>query len=154
MGVSPTYLSNTTSYKTSSSPWPLAVKALLDSTGYGDDDAVRRMAEAAIEHAPDATDEEIAYFIQEEAPRVIRNKKLDNPLGMLIRQVPRRFLGEGFRLYRESVRQKEQAAEAARQETLAEAKRILESPDKYRPMDVNWAYEILAREGDGAGKEP
>lgn len=149
VGVSPTHLSTTSKHKTSSSRWPLAVKALLEATGCGDDDAVRRMGEAAIAHAPDATDEEIAHFIREEAPRVLRNKALDNPMGLLIRQVPRRFAGEGFRLYRDGVRRKREADEAIRQEQIADARRILASPSEHSRLDVQWAEQILE---EGAGK--
>jgi hypothetical protein len=151
IGVSPTYLSSTSNCKASSSKWPLAIRALVETTGYGDDDAVRRMAESAIANAPDATDEELAHFISEEAPRVMRNTSLDNPLGLLIRQVPRRFAGEAFRLYRESVRRQREAEHAVRQEQIAEARRILTTPSEHRAIDVQWAEQLL---NDEAGKEP
>jgi hypothetical protein len=123
----------------------------LEATGYGDDDAVRRMGAAALEHAPDATDEELANFIREEAPRVIRNKLLENPMGLLIRQVPRRFMGEGFRLYRESMRRQREAEEAARHENITEARRILKSSSHYSTADIEWAQLVLS---DREAEEP
>jgi hypothetical protein len=107
------------------------------------------MAEAATAHVPDATDQELAHFIREEARRVLRNKTLDNPIGLLIRQVPRRFVGEGFRLYREGIRRQHEAEEAARRENLAEARRILNSAADYSSADIEWAQSVLR---DGAGK--
>jgi hypothetical protein len=148
VGISHPSLSTSSNCKTSSQ-WGLAVRALLEATGYGDDDAVRRMAEAATAHVPDATDQELAHFIREEARRVLRNKTLDNPIGLLIRQVPRRFVGEGFRLYREGIRRQHEAEEAARRENLAEARRILNSAADYSSADIEWAQSVLR---DGAGK--
>jgi hypothetical protein len=136
-----------------SGEWPLSAGALYNTFGHGDDDAVRLMAAGALRNAPDATDEEVAHFIAEEAPRVLRDRKLYNPLGLLIQQVPRRFAGEGFRLYREAVRRQRQSQEAARREALAEARLILQNPEAHGAMDVEWARQLLEGEEGGAGKE-
>lgn len=136
----------------SSGSWPLAVRALLDTMGHGDDDAIRRMAEGALENAPDATDEELAGFIREEAPRVQRNRALENPMGMLIRQVPRRFLGEALRIHREDVRRRKDMEAALQRERLAEALRILEDPGSCE-TDREWARQCIAgQEEHGEGK--
>ena len=67
-GTSPAASISITNTTKTASPgtWPAALRALLQATGYGDDDAVRRMAEGALLNAPDATDDELAYFIRQE----------------------------------------------------------------------------------------
>jgi len=101
------------------------------------------MADAAIANAPDMTDAELAYFIRDEAGRIIRNKSIENPTGLLIRQVPRRFVGETFRLFREARTREQQAAEASRRVQLEEARQILANPDSH-PADREWAQHILS----------
>jgi hypothetical protein len=145
-------LLDSTSFKAQAPPpmprqWPIAIRALLDAFGHGDDDAVRLMAEAALRHAADATDQELAYFIREEAPRIRGNRSLDNPMGLLIRQVPRRFAGESFRIYRETQLRQKQAEIALRQERVAEATRVLLDPDS-SPLDRQWAQIILDEGGE------
>jgi hypothetical protein len=133
---------------TSSSPatrWPVATRALIEVMGYGDDDAVWRLADESLRNAPDATDEEIAHFIREEAPRVMRNRKLDNPMGMLIRQVPRRFVGEALQIYRDAQRRAE-AAQIAR--NLGFAREILEDPNAV-DEDRSWAESIIKEHQEG-----
>lgn len=125
--------------------WPLAVQALLAAMGHGDDDAVHLMAEAAIRNAPDATDEELAYFIRDEAPRVNRNKALDNPMGMLIRQVPRRFIGGSLRIVREEICRRKEAEAALQRERLLEARRILADPASCE-TEKQWAQMLLETE--------
>jgi hypothetical protein len=125
--------------------WPLAVQALLAAMGHGDDDAIRLMAQAAIQNAPDATDEELAYFIRDEAPRVIRNRALDNPMGMLIRQVPRRFVGASLRIVREEIRRRKEAEAALERERLLEARRILADPASPE-NEKQWARMLLETE--------
>jgi hypothetical protein len=144
VGVSPTLLSYTSTLQESSSKqWPIATRTLAEAMGYGDDDAVERMAEAALHNAPDATDEELAHFIRDEAPRVIRNRNIDNPMGMLIRQVPRRFVGESFQIYREAKRLERAARDA---ENLKCARQILSEP-QIADEDRQWA-ETIVREHD------
>jgi hypothetical protein len=145
-------LLGSTSFKAETPPpmprhWPLAVRALHDAFGHGDDDAIRLMAEAALHHAPDATDQELAYFIREEAPRIIGNRSLDNPMGLLIRQVPRRFAGHSFHIYRDTQLRQKQAQIALRQERVAEATRVLLDPDS-SPLDKQWAQMILDERGE------
>ena len=63
--------------KSSATARPHGPVALIEIMGHGDDDAVARMAHAALQNASNATDEELAYFIRDEAERVLRNRKLD-----------------------------------------------------------------------------
>ena len=123
----------------SEKPWPLATSALIETMGHADDDAVRRMADDSLRNAPDATDDELAQFIREEAPRVIRNRKLDNPMGMLIRQVPRRFVGEAFQMFRDAQRR---AKDAQIAQSRAWARQILEDPEA-TGEDRAWAQSII-----------
>ena len=148
-GTSPAASISITNTTKTASPgtWPAALRALLQATGYGDDDAVRRMAEGALLNAPDATDDELAYFIRQEAPRFVRNKLIENPIGLLIRQVPRRFAGEGFRLFREARDRERAAAEAVRREHIAEARQILKDAAS-SDVDKEWARHVLSWEGN------
>jgi len=123
----------------SSVDWPLATRALIEVMGHGDDDAVARIGQTALQNAPDATDEEVAHFIRQEASRVMRNRKLNNPMGMLIRQVPRRFVGEAFQIFRDAQR-RAKAAQIA--QNLRFARQILEDPAS-TDEDRTWAESIV-----------
>jgi len=133
--------------------WPLSIRALIATAGQGDDDAVKRIAQGCLAQASDATDTEIAYFIQQEAPRAIQNKAIGNPIGLLIRQVPRRFAGESFRIYREAERARQEAEQESQrslqQWAIEEAKRILAvGPGQCSESDRQWAEQELRKSND------
>ena len=96
--------------------------------GRADDDAARRIAQACHEAAPDVTEEEIAHFIRQEGPALRRNRALENPMGVLIRHIPRCCQGESLRLHREAVRQEEERNRRQIDAWLTDAREILARP--------------------------
>lgn len=128
------------------------VAAIHEAMGRTDDDAAERIAEACRKATPGITDEEIAHFIRQEGPALRRNRALDNPMGVLIRHIPRCCRGESLRLYREAVRAERDRNRRQIDEWLEDARAILANPDA-SAMDRAWAEDILAtyagREGNG-----
>jgi len=130
---------------------PVIVTAMHEGMGRGDDDAAQRIAAACRQIAPDVTDEEIAHFIRQEGPALSRNTALDNPMGVLIRHIPRCCRGESLRLHREAVRQAEERNRGQIDAWLRDAREILARPVA-GGMDRVWAEDILATYGAREGK--
>ena len=107
-----------------------------------DDDAVRRIIAESRRRIGDATTEEIAYFTRITARRIRRMRNLQNPIGLLIVQVPKCFEGESFQNYltAESARK-----EADRQELIRIANEILRDPTMSE-HNRQWAAEILSEQ--------
>jgi hypothetical protein len=78
---------------------PGIVSAALRPYGDPDDDAVNALVDACRSHAPDATAEEIAHFVREKGKLITR--KITNPVGFLLTAVPKCFVSDSFREYRE-----------------------------------------------------
>jgi len=98
--------------KTSSSEVsPLVCNAIINVLGMIDDDAVALVIRKCRQHAPDASDEEIAELAAFQCRRILRMRNVDNPVGLLIQQLPKYFEGEPFARYR-----REKAEEAKRLE--------------------------------------
>jgi hypothetical protein len=119
--------------------------ALIKHLGHSDDDAVTRINKNVRERCPDATEDEIVHFIEEQGSRFMRMKALDNPMGMLIRHLPKCFEGESFRLYRqeqEAERQRREAAEAQLAASRREWQRILDDPNA-PDEEKEWARLML-----------
>lgn len=110
----PPLIKNTVKQTTTTTS-PIILEALQNTLGYADDDAVQRILVACRQKVADAHEFEIVDFIRFHAPRIRRNRGIDNPMGALIRYLPHCFEGESFRKYRES------QAELWRQ--------VLENPD-------------------------
>jgi hypothetical protein len=90
------------------SSFPHQVLAAIRTTLLkADDDAALRIVAECRKVAPDVTAAEIADFILLEGPAIARNKSVQNPLGVLIRHIPR-CCGETLKQLR---------AEKARSET-------------------------------------
>jgi len=53
-----------------------------------DDGALRRLLKETRAILPDATSEEICYFFAQRARVVFRNRRLDNPIGVLLNSLP------------------------------------------------------------------
>jgi len=87
---------------------PLIVAALRRASGRSEDQAALQIACDCRNATADVTDEEIAYFIYQEAPAIINNKRLDNPMGILIRHIPRCCAGESLRQHRETIRRRKE----------------------------------------------
>ena len=126
------------------------VAAVNDAMGHADDDAAQRIVAACREVAPDVSGEEIAHFIRQEGPALRRNRALDNPMGVLIRHIPRCCQGESLRLHREAVMREEERSRRQIDGWLSEAREILARPDAGGPDRV-WAEDILATYGARAG---
>ena len=84
----------------------VVVRTVQDELGPIDDSAARRILDSCYQKAPDATPEELEYFVRLQASRVRNSKRVDNPVGLLIAQVPKCFEGESFRQFREAQQQK------------------------------------------------
>jgi hypothetical protein len=130
-----------------------AVAAVLSEYGTIDDDAVQKILADCSRNAPDATLEEIMHFIREKG-RVVANGKIDNPIGFLIVYVPKCFVGDTLKLYREQQRQRREAADreaAEAREWVAEHRRqqeqILADPDASEE-DKQWARRFLSEDGN------
>ena len=91
----------------------LISNAIVSVLGIVDDDAIALLIQKCRQRTPDATDEEIAQLAAFQARRIARMRNVDNPIGLLIDQVPKCFDGEAFARYR-----REKAAEAKRLEEL------------------------------------
>jgi hypothetical protein len=73
------------------------VAVLRDELGVADDDAAKRIYTACRYNAPNASEDEIIGCVQTEARRLRANRRIENPIGLLITHVPRRFIGESWR---------------------------------------------------------
>lgn len=126
------------------------VRAIKDELGLVDDTATRRIIDNCRQRVPDATDEEIEYHVREQAGRARRLKRLENPVGFLITQVPRCFEGESFRQFREARLERERrgregelAEENRRQGEAAELLARLDDP-RIGVEEKNLIRRILA----------
>jgi hypothetical protein len=115
--------------------------ALKEEIGYVDDEVIRRIIGDCKGKVPDSTFEEIAHFSRLTARRVSRMRNVQNPIGLLIVQVPKCFEGESFRIYREAERMRK---EAEQQELLQLANDVLRDPATSEDSR-KWAADILAR---------
>jgi len=123
---------------------------VLSQYGAVDDDIIDRMMRNCKQQAPDCTEEEIIYFIQEKGSLVrVRNSRIYSPIGFLLTAVPKCLSGEAFQLYREEQRKRreEQAAyEAKRQAELDEWRREQEAQlvdPKVSEQDKQFIRECL-----------
>lgn len=105
----------------------IMIRLMQEELGIVDDAAAKRILQSCYQQAPDATDEELEFHLRQQAYRVRKNKRVENPVGLLIAQVPKCFEGESFRQFREGRRQQEEqvrelrlADEARRHEEAAE----------------------------------
>lgn len=143
-GVAPVITEVTTDKKEEGSFLDTSTSVVADAVseelGYVDNDAVRRIVAGCRKHVADATAEEIANFSRITARRFRSIRNLQNPIGLLIVQVPKCFEGEAFQTYR---RNECQRKEAEMVELLRLAKEILQ--DSEMPEDSQkWAENILA----------
>ncbi|MDQ1468930.1 MAG: hypothetical protein QOJ99_410 [Bryobacterales bacterium] len=121
---------------------PLVVKALNEAFGHVDDDVVWRIVSESRRRASDATDEEIALFVEATTQRLRRMRNLQNPVGMMITQVPKCFEGESFKQHRQAERHRREAYEAQKRLFRLEQQAILHDPASSED-DKNWARQAL-----------
>jgi hypothetical protein len=104
-----------------------------------DDDAVRRIVSGCRAYTPDATDDEIAFFLEKDWLRLRDNPQVKNLPGLLVIQVPKNFqpgpLFDGFRRRR----QEEAEANAQRGRELEESLREAAAEDEaVKATDRAW----------------
>lgn len=92
---------------------PIIANAIINAFGFVDDQAILTIVRECRKRAPDVTDEEIAELSSWQCHRISRLRNVDNPVGLLINQVPRCFEGEPFARYR---REKLEAAKRFEQQ--------------------------------------
>jgi hypothetical protein len=124
---------------TGGKPASSVLNALTQSFGFVDDDAAIRIISESRRRVPDATDDEIAHFITGTANRLRRMTGLNNPIGMLIVQVPKCFEGESFKTYRAVEQQRREAEERQNREIAIQVLNDDESPTEMK----QWAREVL-----------
>jgi hypothetical protein len=118
--------------------------ALMQVIGHEDDDAVARITTACREICTDASDEEIVEFIQQHGTRFVKIKSIENPMGMLIWQIPKSFLSDVQRTRK--AEQERRELEAARNEELRKQwQRIIDDPGAPEE-DKKWARKFLDME--------
>lgn len=127
---------------------PLVVQAILDIMGKADEAAAVQIHQGCLETAPDVTAAEIAHFIRQEGPALRRNRALDNPMGVLIRHIPRCCRGENLRHYRQTVLHEQERNQRQLANWIADARQILANPQA-TAADRGWAEDILATYGEG-----
>ena len=117
------------------------------------------LVDACRSNAPDATAEEIAHFILEKGKLITR--KIANPVGFLLTAVPKCFVSDSFREYREE-RTRERSQQAVREEApepmekrMEHLKEILadEVLGEYHPARLAWAKELAELEARLAAKD-
>lgn len=113
----------------------LIVRTLREFLPDVDDPSVRLLVDACRQKAPDATEEEIDYFVRIKADLMQRMGTVKSPMGFLKASVPRCFEGESFRQFRAAEAKRREAAalrEAAQEEELrrfqAEQRAVLADP--------------------------
>jgi predicted transcriptional regulator len=113
-----------------------AVQQALARYGPADDDAVLRLMAACRQAAQGATGEEIAHFVQVKGEQLRARRDIQNPIGMLLRSVPRCFDSKMLMDYRRDRQGRE--AEARRQ-----AQAVLDDPEA-SSQEREWAATVLA----------
>jgi hypothetical protein len=76
-----------------------------------DESAAQKIVASSLQACESASTEEIVSVIHEKAPLIVRNRSIENPLGLLIRAVPKCFEGSGIlQLRRQWAAEKERLA--------------------------------------------
>jgi hypothetical protein len=138
---------------------PGIVFAAMRLYGNPDDDAVNALVASCRRERADATAEEIAHFIHEKGKLITR--KITNPVGFLLTAVPKCFVSDSFREYREQ-RTRERSQQAVREEApepmekrMEHLKEILaeKALGEYHPARLAWAKELAELEARLAAKD-
>jgi hypothetical protein len=129
--------------------FPHEVLAALRKTVFrADDDAALRIMAECRKIAEDVTTAEVAELILQEGPGIARNKNIQNPIGVLIRHIPR-CCGEALKQMRaEKASVEAKSADRVKRER-EEARRIakltLEDPSA-TPDEKAWALSVLSEQ--------
>jgi hypothetical protein len=103
-----------------------------------DQEAVDRLIKNCRTEAADCTTEEIVEFVWSKA-FLCRSGKIENPIGFLIKQVPKHFQGEALQSYRENKRKE---LEAAAEMAVREEQRHQESERELAAMEERQRVRI------------
>ena len=118
------------------------VRAFYDALGHCDDDLANRTVAACRIVEPTANAEDVAYFVRQVAPFVLRDGAVKNAPAVMPARVSRCFVGETFRQYREAVARNRERKELDKSQMAEEARLVLADP-KCTDADREWAYTIL-----------
>jgi hypothetical protein len=142
INLGPLYREQLREQETSSSV-SLIVRTVQAELGAIDDAAARRILESCREKAPDVTDEELEHFARLQASRVRNSKRVENPIGLLIAQIPKCFEGESFRQFRKA--KQRQGREAALEDPVDERRyrAIVDDPNASE-LEKRLALAVLA----------
>jgi hypothetical protein len=112
-------LKSTTTAATQPEEFPLKFAEQLDQEIQLDEGALRRIWQGTRAIVPDATVEEIRVFFKRRAVEVYRNRKLDNPTGLMLSTIADWFP-------RRRVLERREAIDVERKETAEYLKRYAE----------------------------
>jgi hypothetical protein len=105
------------------------VTAILhDELNIIDNNAAERIVNGCRAKAPDATAEEIGTLCRYQAQRFRKMQYINNPVAMLIRQLPNSFEGVAFKEFRIAQQQFRQAEQRRREAEREQWRQILEDP--------------------------
>lgn len=89
----------------------LAVSQAMNKYGMVDDAATRQLILACRKVRPDAMADEIAFFADEKMYLALNNRKITNPIGLILATVPQCFLGYAFEEFRRRNQERKRLAE-------------------------------------------
>jgi hypothetical protein len=114
-----------------------------------DDAAAQKILADCRAQTPDITEDEVAQLIRDHGRSIASNRSLDNPMGVLIRHIPRTACGESFRSWRarnrdllEAQSRRNAELNATHRQQQEEWKRILEDPQASAD-EKSWARRML-----------
>jgi hypothetical protein len=107
-----------------------------------DDDAIRQIWNACRKGTPDCTEDEVATFCRTKQP-LIQSGKIANPIGLLIRSVPKFFDDGGSNALKDYREEQERAQERERKRLRQTAELMLQDTT-LSEEERRWAEETLA----------
>jgi hypothetical protein len=114
VGVLPSVLSNANTNKSTSTTAaqgtgasPVVATAIINAFGFVDDHALQLLIHRCRQNSPDATEEEIGELGAMTARRILRLRNVTSPVGLLIEQTAKCFIGKPFAMYRQERAERE-----------------------------------------------
>jgi hypothetical protein len=97
----------------------------LQKYGAVDDEVVAHLITACRQNAPDCTIDEIVAFVEQKGAMILQDRSgtIKRPIGFLLATVPKCFMGESFRLYRQAKFREEQKERSRREDAALELKK-------------------------------
>jgi hypothetical protein len=125
---------------------PMITRSLMAVFGHCDDEAVRLIVSECTRVQPDITEEEIVSLIGQHGPRFQKMRNIDNPMGMLIRHLPKCCEGETFLQFRQTESRKREAVAEQEAANRKFWQRVVDDPSAAEE-DKKLARDLLALEG-------